>query len=409
MEDSKFDLRDYEGFETEFVFDSAEKKRAFVIVGKHGNHIRVSENAFRLLQAVRAGVPLDQLAQTLGTKSGGKVISTDQLESAFQLIIRDLARIDEEGASGLLRSGFWLRWCILSRGIVSRIANSLSFPYTRPFAFLMCLFMSATVIYVACTGVKLDLNNNSFMPSYLLFLVSLIIHEFGHVSACAWYGVEPSDIGFTVYLIYPAFYSDVSASWKLTRWQRVVVDLAGCYFQIVWGGAYLLAFHLTGWEPLRTATVMILYLCLFSLNPIFKFDGYWVLADALGVPNLAKQPSRFIKFMFNRIIGRPNEPLPWPNVVVAVLAAYSLIGGFVWISFVWKLFPTVRNRIEIFTHCLTVALIHIGLREWPPSSAVRGLFWSSFFFALFLPMLWKLGKQLVARIPVLRAGLLLKD
>ena len=61
----------------------------------------------------------------------------------------------------------------------------------------------------------------------------------------------------------------------------MVVDLGGVYFQLLMGTLYAVALAATGWAPLRTALVLVAGSCLFSLNPILKQDGYWIVADSL--------------------------------------------------------------------------------------------------------------------------------
>ncbi len=105
-------------------------------------------------------------------------------------------------------------------------------------------------------------------------------------------------------MIYPAFYSDVTDAWRLRRWQRVIVDLSGMYFQLVIGAAYAIAWQCSGWRPFRMAIYGILASGLINLNPILRFDGYWVLCDLLGVTNLGRQPVRLARNLFLRLRGQ---------------------------------------------------------------------------------------------------------
>lgn len=129
------------------------------------------------------------------------------------------------------------------------------------------------------------------------------------------------------YVIYPVFYNDVTAAWRLPRRQRVVIDLAGIYFQYLVGAAYLLIYRLTNWEAFHLAAASVFLLGLFVLLPIFKLDGYWLLSDVLGVTSLSRQVRRVAARAVDRLRRRPGEPLPWPpRVSVAVLAhgAFSI-------------------------------------------------------------------------------------
>ena len=60
-----------------------------------------------------------------------------------------------------------------------------------------------------------------------LLLVSTLVHEFGHAAACHRGGAQPGDIGVAVYLVYPAFFTDVTSSYRLGRAGRLRTDLGG--------------------------------------------------------------------------------------------------------------------------------------------------------------------------------------
>jgi len=217
-----------------------------------------------------------------------------------------------------------------------------------------------------------------------------MFHELGHSAACRRYGASPSDIGFTIYLIYPAFYSDVSSSWQLSRWQRVAVDLGGNYFQCIAATIFALGFYITHWPALRIAQLMILSTCVFSLNPFFKFDGYWVMADMLGVTNLASQPFRIGKHLLARLMKRSSAPLPWPPVVTSILLVYSLFTTSVWSIFLWKLFPMLRERLALFSHHLYVIVSRVALGEMPRWTEIRSVAISAPMLLFLLIMLWSI-------------------
>lgn len=136
----------------------------------------------------------------------------------------------------------------------------------------------------------------------------LLLHELGHASACVRYGAKPGPIGLCLYLIFPAFYTDVTDAWHLVRWQRAIVDAGGIYVSLLAAaGAYLLYvtngirdFMLLSWA--YTATV------LFNLNPFMRADGYWLFSDALGVANLMTLNRRISLWLLRRIRGQKDAP-----------------------------------------------------------------------------------------------------
>ncbi|NJM95342.1 MAG: M50 family metallopeptidase [Acaryochloridaceae cyanobacterium CSU_5_19] len=190
-------------------------------------------------------------------------------------------------------------------------------PYGRPLAYSLLLGMGIALAMAIDQNVLVI---HQPMPgqvgwAILFFMISLLMHELGHASACVRYGGRPSEIGFTVYLLWPAFYSDVSDAWRLKRWQRVVVDLGGVFFQLAVAAVYVFLYQQTGWQAYQIALALIIGSCLMTLNPVFKFDGYWVFADAFGITNLSQQPSRIIAYYLQRCGGDRFSLCPGPQAL----------------------------------------------------------------------------------------------
>lgn len=154
------------------------------------------------------------------------------------------------------------------------------------------------------------LANGEFLFVYALVLFSVLVHEFGHASACGRFGTAYGDIGIALYLIFPVFYTDVTHIWRLSRWRRAVVDLGGVYFQLMVAGAYAGLYLLTGNALWLLAVVQIDLMVLLTLNPIVKFDGYWLVSDLLGIPNLGRRAKEVASRLLGRSEGTGFLPLP---------------------------------------------------------------------------------------------------
>ena len=74
---------------------------------------------------------------------------------------------------------------------------------------------------------------NAMVTSLLLVLVSTFFHETGHATACRYGGGRPGAIGVGVYVLFPAFFTDVTDSYRLPRRARLRTDLGGVYFNAV--------------------------------------------------------------------------------------------------------------------------------------------------------------------------------
>jgi putative peptide zinc metalloprotease protein len=121
---------------------------------------------------------------------------------------------------------------------------------------------------------------------YGLVVASMVFHELGHASACAYGGARPGEMGGGLYLVYPALYTNVSDAYRLGRAGRVRTDLGGVYFNAVFAVAVSGVYRLTGYGPLVLAVALTTFLMLEQLLPFVRFDGYWIVSDLAGVPDL---------------------------------------------------------------------------------------------------------------------------
>ena len=119
-----------------------------------------------------------------------------------------------------------------------------------------------------------------------LTLLSAAFHEIGHAAACRYGGARPGRMGVGLYLIWPAFYTDVTDSYRLGRGGRLRVDLGGLYFNAIFAVATLGVWTAVHWDALLLVIAAQLLLMVRQLVPFVRFDGYHILADLVGVPDL---------------------------------------------------------------------------------------------------------------------------
>lgn len=169
-----------------------------------------------------------------------------------------------------------------------------------------------------------------YAPGLLLALVGVIFvsgvfHEFGHAAALRYGGGRAREMGFGLYLVYPALYTDTTESYRLGRWARVRTDLGGFYFHLIFGVGLMYLSLLTGWEWLLVAVLLINLDMVYQCMPFVRFDGYWALADLTGIPDFFSQMGAFLRSVLPlpRWKGtRLPDLKPWVKVV---FAAYVIV------------------------------------------------------------------------------------
>jgi len=168
------------------------------------------------------------------------------------------------------------------------------------------------------------------LGAYFLLLCTTVFHELGHSSACHHFGAKHGDIGIGLYLYYFVFYADVTDVWRLNRFERAVVDFGGIYFQLICI-PFIYLFYLATNNLIFIYLIYMLDLSLIgSLNPLFRFDGYWIASDLTGIPNLRMRSREYLAYLFKRVIGKAENIPPQLNIkgkVKYLLLAYSLLSN----------------------------------------------------------------------------------
>ncbi len=160
----------------------------------------------------------------------------------------------------------------------------------------------------------------------VLSIVSLTFHECGHVAACRYGGARPGDMGVGLYIVWPAFYSTVTDSYRLDRVGRLRTDLGGVYFNAVFMTGVGLLYLYSGEPWLLIALIALLTETLWQFLPSIRFDGYYILADLVGVPELFT----YLKpAVLSLLPGRPTHPRvrelrPWARRVIVTWVAVTV-------------------------------------------------------------------------------------
>jgi len=378
--------------------DTSEHENPYLLTSRNRNSIRMSRAAYYLLAQVQAGVPFEKLASQF-QRENHQAVSGADVEAAYNRLRLGLDAIERRGDRRPF--GYWLRVPVIPDAVVARVATPLSAGFRRPVSLALLALMIGIGIVSAIRGFSLTVSAGTIIGGYGLFLISLLAHELGHASACRRYGARPSAIGFTIYLLFPAFFSDVDAAWELRRSQRVVVDLGGIYFQLLVGAVYALGYNLTGWQPLRAAVLIILVSCLFSINPFFKFDGYWMLGDALGVTNLGQQPLRLMRHAVARLRGQAPRALPWSRGITGLLTAYVVLTSVVWGIFIALVLPNIWFRVTGYPQLLGSAVTEVmRSSRWPTASRLGGLALSTLWFVIALVILAGVTRMVILNLRI---------
>ncbi len=145
----------------------------------------------------------------------------------------------------------------------------------------------------------------------------------GHLSACSRFSAQHGGLGVGVYWCMPVFYAEVNGAWMLPRLQRAVVDVGGLYIQCWYVIALGAAYVLTGAPPILEAIVWTHFLMLHTLNPVLKYDGYWLLTDLAGIVNLHDTIRDTARRTWSALINGMALPTAKPLLSLAAFVIFA--------------------------------------------------------------------------------------
>lgn len=159
------------------------------------------------------------------------------------------------------------------------------------------------------------LTTNNLLLIALLYPIIKIIHELGHALATKVWGGEVHEIGIMFLALIPNPYVNTSSAWSFDqKHQRIIVSAAGMMFELL-VASFALFFWLAVEPGLARAVAFNIMIIssvttlIFNLNPLLKFDGYYILSDLINIPNLTQRSNKYISYLIQRyLFGLKNTP-----------------------------------------------------------------------------------------------------
>ncbi|MCW2925091.1 MAG: hypothetical protein JWM98_2495 [Thermoleophilia bacterium] len=259
-----------------------------------GQMVQLGPLMYALLEEVDGERDTEQLASAMCERLGRACDEQVVVAIARKLAQQGLLAGSEANAPERANPLLALRWkVVVSDPAVTR---RLTAPFTtlfRPWILLPVLagFLAVCWFVLVEKGVASAAAEAFDRPELILLLFALGVgsagfHELGHATACRYGGGTPGAMGAGIYLVWPAFYTDVTDAYRLPTRARLRTDLGGLYFNAIVAVAAFGA-----WAVLRVDSLLLLIgLQLLGmvkqLSPVIRADGYHILADVTGVPDL---------------------------------------------------------------------------------------------------------------------------
>lgn len=141
------------------------------------------------------------------------------------------------------------------------------------------------------------------------------VHELGHAYAAALFGCRVPGIGLTFMMGCPMLYTNTTETWRLPRRQRFIVAASGAGAELALAVAASLLWVFLPEGIFRSICFLlatsgwVMTLCV-NLNPLMRFDGYYLLSDAWGIDNLRARADAAARWKIRSLLFGGDEPPP---------------------------------------------------------------------------------------------------
>jgi putative peptide zinc metalloprotease protein len=209
-----------------------------------------------------------------------------------------------------------------------------------------------------------------------------VVHELAHGLACNRFGAECTELGLMLLVFTPCLYCNVSDAWTLpNKWQRISISAAGILAELALAAGAVFVWHWTEPGAINSLAMRVVLVCSLGTlflngNPLLRYDGYYVLADWLEIPNLQSQASDSLRRLTLRLLfgiearaGRLDTGPPSWRLALYGLASLVyrmvILVGIVWFLYAALVENGFRALAGLFLLAVVVTgMVQVGRRAW---------------------------------------------
>jgi putative peptide zinc metalloprotease protein len=309
--------------------DSGFKDPPYIVRRADGQIIQLPQMLYALAEQVDGKRSYDEIAEAFSHAIGRgvtgdmvRMLADEQLRPLGVLAAPDGSSPQVQKVDPLLALKF--KTAVIPEGVTRALTTIFKPLFLPPVVFAVVAGLVALdgwLLFVH--GIAGPLRAAIYQPALLLGLLGCVVlatafHEIGHATACRYGGAKPGVMGVGIYVVWPAFYTDVTDAYRLGRGGRLRTDLGGVYFNAVFALVTAGVYALTSFEPLLLVVLIQNFAIMQQLLPLLRLDGYYIISDLTGVPDML---SRIRPVLTSLLPGREpsdrvTELKPWVRVAV---------------------------------------------------------------------------------------------
>ena len=277
------------------------------------------------------------------------------LQSAFQLniqLVRD--------SSKTLTSFFRITRRLIRKQELPLCIGIAAVGFVLFFASFVRIFVNPSLLYIAGSAIL-----GFFFYQLVILLPVYAVHELAHAAVCDYYGGRPREIGTGLYYLAPFFYVDTTDAWRLSRRARIMISVAGPLSTVVISSFFVFAsYFASGFlrDILQISAFFGFYGSLLNFSPVIESDGYFILSDALNIPDLRDEAFSYLKRAFLTLARRPVRAVRQSARRKRVIAIYTL-AAVAWLAFFLYTTAWLMGVYGVSAYLALSALVQTALRQ----------------------------------------------
>src|SRR3954463_13972832 len=315
--------------------DSGFKEPPYIARRRDGQVVQLAPLLYALAEEVDGRRDTAQIAEALSHRIR-RDVTPDVVESLLEAHLRRLGIVAQRTGvtAEVQKVDPLLALKFRTKVVPERLVRALTTVF-RPL-FLPPVMAVASVAFVALVGwlfgvhgISQGLRHVLYQPALLFMLLGGVVlatafHELGHATAVRYGGARPGVMGVGVYIVWPAFYTDITDAYRLPKWGGLRADVGGMYFNAVFALVVAGAYAATRFEPLLLLVVLQAFAIVQQSLPFLRLDGYYIVSDLTGVPDMLSRirPVLASLMPWRRADDRVTELKPWAR---AVVTAYVVV------------------------------------------------------------------------------------
>ncbi|MCP9491950.1 MAG: hypothetical protein MSC31_19055 [Solirubrobacteraceae bacterium MAG38_C4-C5] len=295
-----------------------------------GQVLQLSLVLFEIAQAADGQRDEHAIAERVGERIGRRV-SADNVRFLVERKLRPLGVLANADGSEprVARARHQILQLTFRTAVIpERVTHALTTVFKPLFwppliVMFVAIFLAAMGWLFFVHGVGQPLRGLIYQPATMLAIFAGVVvgtafHEIGHATAARYGGARPGVMGVGLYIVWPAFFTDVTDAYRLGKAGRLRVDLGGVYFNTIVAGAAVGAYFLIGAEWILLLAVAQTFSMLQQFLPFLRLDGYYILSDLTGVPDILTRIKPVLRSLIpgRKADDRVTELKPWARGVV---------------------------------------------------------------------------------------------